>query len=85
MTAFMAPNGWTESLAAIYRVEAGPFVKLLWPEGISRCGKPCPSSCNASKSTGRVDARAFFRCQHTAGIPQQAATALGEDHSAGDG
>ena len=25
MTAFMAPNGWTESLAAIYRVEAVPF------------------------------------------------------------
>lgn len=42
MTAFMAPNGWTESLAAIYGWRPPLFWKLLWPEGISRCGKPCP-------------------------------------------
>ena len=41
MTAFMAPNGWTESLAAIYRVEA------------ARCGRPCPRSGSASSRTVR--------------------------------
>ena len=52
MTAFMAPNGWTESLAAIYRVEAVSW-KLRWRKGTSRCGKPCPWSCNASNITAR--------------------------------
>ena len=33
MTAFMAPNGWTESLAAIYRLEAVPFLEAAAAQG----------------------------------------------------
>ena len=58
MTAFMAPNGWTESLAAIYRVEAAPFLEAAVARGhlkmrlrkVRSGRRPC-----------------FFQCQHTAG------------------
>ena len=83
MTAFMAPNGWTESLAAIYRVEAAPLWKLLWPEGISKCGKPCPSNCNASSSTGWKTPVLFSMSTHRRICSRQQPP--WGDHSAGDG
>lgn len=84
MTAFMAPNGWTESLAAIYRVEAAPFLEDAVAQGHLKMREAVPLELQCFEQYGVEDARAFFNVNTPQDL-QQAATALGGDHSAGDG
>ena len=84
MTAFMAPNGWTESLAAIYRVEAAPFLEAAVARGHLKMREAVPLELQCFEKYGAEDARAFFNVNTPQDL-QQAATALGGDHSAGDG
>ena len=81
MTAFMAPNGWTESLAAIYRVEAAPFLE----DAVASQNAGSRASRTAMLRAVRGGRRpCFFQCQHTAG-PAAGSNRPGGDHSAGDG
>ena len=76
MTAFMAPNGWTESLAAIYRVEAAPFLEAAVARGNLKMREAVPLELQCFEKYGAEDARAFFNVNTPQDL-QQAATALG--------
>lgn len=76
MTAFMAPNGWTESLAAIYRVEAAPFLEAAVARGHLKMREAVPLELQCFEKYGVEDARAFFNVNTPQDL-QQAATALG--------
>ena len=76
MTAFMAPNGWTESLAAIYRVEAAPFMEAAVARGHLKMREAVPLELQCFEQYGVEDARAFFNVNTPQDL-QQAATALG--------
>lgn len=76
MTAFMAPNGWTESLAAIYRVEAAPFLEDAVARGHLKMREAVPLELQCFEQYGVEDARAFFNVNTPQDL-QQAATALG--------
>ena len=76
MTAFMAPNGWTESLAAIYRVEAAPFLEDAVARGHLKMREAVPLELQCFEKYGVEDARAFFNVNTPQDL-QQAATALG--------
>lgn len=76
MTAFMAPNGWTESLAAIYRVEAAPFLEAAVARGHLKMREAVPLELQCFEKYGAEDARAFFNVNTPQDL-QQAATALG--------
>lgn len=77
MTAFMAPNGWTESLAAIYRVEAASFLEAAVAKGHLKMREAVPMELQCFEQYGTEDARAFFNVNTPQDL-QQAATALGD-------
>lgn len=60
MTAFMAPNGWTESLAALYRVEAIPFLEDAVARGRLKLREAVPPDLQAFVHYTAGDARIFF-------------------------
>lgn len=60
MTAFMAPNGWTESLAAIYRVEAIPFLEAAVAGGHLKMREAVPLELQCFEHYCTEDAGAFF-------------------------
>ena len=62
MTAFMAPNGWTESLAAIYRVEAVSFLEAAVAQGHFKMREHYRTE----------DARAFFNVNTPQDLQQAA-------------
>ena len=64
MTAFMAPNGWTESLAAIYRVEAAPFLEAAVARGHLKMREAVPLELQCFEKYGAEDARAFSMSTH---------------------
>ena len=75
MTAFMAPNGWTESLAAIYRVEALPFLEAAVAQGHLKMREAVPLERQCFEPYGTEDARAFFNVNTPQDL-QEATSAL---------
>lgn len=77
MTAFMAPNGWTESLAAIYRVEAASFLEAAVAGGHLKMREAVPLELQCFEHYCTEDARAFFNVNTPQDL-QEATAALGE-------
>lgn len=60
MTAFMAPNGWTESLAAIYRVEAAACMEAAAAQGRLKMREAVPLSRQHFVRYSEAEAAFFF-------------------------
>lgn len=73
MTAFMAPNGWTESLAAIYRVEAVSFLEAAVAQGRFKMREAVPLELQCFEHYRTEDARAFFNVNTPQDLQQAAA------------
>ena len=73
MTAFMAPNGWTESLAAIYRVEAVSFLEAAVAQGHFKMREAVPLELQYFEHYRTEDARAFFNVNTPQDLQQAAA------------
>ena len=72
MTAFMAPNGWTESLAAIYRVEAVSFLEAAVAQGHFKMREAVPLELQCFEHYRTEDARAFFNVNTPQDLQQAA-------------
>ncbi len=83
MTAFMAPNGWTESLAAIYRVEAVPFLEAATAQGRLKMREAVPPERQRFEPYGAEDARVFFNLNTPQDLQRAAAHPAGSMAQAG--
>ena len=83
MTAFMAPNGWTESLAAIYRVEAAPFLEAAAAQGRLKMREAVPLSLQHFVRYGEADAAFFFNVNTPQEFRQASLRAAGRAPGAG--
>ena len=83
MTAFMAPNGWTESLAAIYRVEAVPFLEAAAAQGRLKMREAVPPERQRFEPYGAEDARVFFNLNTPQDLQRAAAHPAGSMAQAG--